>query len=263
MRGRKSPNWRKGEKQLHSRTQWTYARFVNEKERVHVLTISIMCTILHFQWKFLPQSVMEGKFPGYRPFVLPTHNTVSWGTWLLLTPIHPPIVKDFFLKKRVFWTPFLMRWCCWCATAADAVDALMLLIQLNSWCADAPDALMLLMCCCCWCCWCCWYCWCWWFWCVKCGSRIIIHDRNFTWLPKMVSLPRLRKPRGPNLEKTILFLVFFFISHITPFFLRDRLQKAFPPVIDCDQHHILGHQIVRSINSTCTRPWEREDSHLF
>ena len=82
MRGRKSPNWGKGEKQLHSRTQWTYARFVNEKERVHVLTIPIMCTIPHFQWKCLPQSVMEVQFPGYRHFVLPTHNTVSWGTWL-------------------------------------------------------------------------------------------------------------------------------------------------------------------------------------
>ena len=72
MRGRKSPNWGKGEKQLHSRTQWTYARIVNEKERVHVLEIPIMCTILHFQWTFLPQSAMEGKFPPYRPFVLPT-----------------------------------------------------------------------------------------------------------------------------------------------------------------------------------------------
>ena len=49
MRGRKSPNWGKGEKQLHSHTQWTYARIVNEKERVHVLEIPIMCTILHFQ----------------------------------------------------------------------------------------------------------------------------------------------------------------------------------------------------------------------
>ena len=59
-----------------------------------------------------------------------------------------------------------------------------------------------------------------------------------------------------------LFIISYII-HITLFFLRDRLQKAFPPVIDCDQHHILGHQIVRSINSTCTWPWEREDSHLF
>ena len=79
---RKVANWAKGEEQLHSRTQSTYARFVNEKERVHVLAIPIMCTILHFQWNFLPQSVMEVQFPGYRHFVLPTHNTVSWGTWL-------------------------------------------------------------------------------------------------------------------------------------------------------------------------------------
>ena len=32
-----NPNWRKGEKQLHSCTQWTYARFVTEKVRVHQL----------------------------------------------------------------------------------------------------------------------------------------------------------------------------------------------------------------------------------
>ena len=85
--GRKSPNWGKTEKQLHSHTQWTYARIVNEKERVHVLEIPIMCTILHFQWTFLPQSVMEVQFPGYRHFVLPTHNTVSWGTWLPLSTL--------------------------------------------------------------------------------------------------------------------------------------------------------------------------------
>ena len=82
MRGGESPNERRGEKQLHRRTQWTYARFVTEKVRVHVLTIPIMCPFLHFQSNFLPQSAMEVQFPGYRHFVLPTHNTVSWGTWL-------------------------------------------------------------------------------------------------------------------------------------------------------------------------------------
>ena len=49
MRGWESPNERVGEKQLYSRTQWTYARFVTEKVQVHVLTIPIMCPFLHFQ----------------------------------------------------------------------------------------------------------------------------------------------------------------------------------------------------------------------
>ena len=71
--GRKSPNWGKEEKQFHSRTQCTCARLVNEKVRVHVLSRPILCGVVHFQWKFLPQSAMEEKFPGYRPFVLPTH----------------------------------------------------------------------------------------------------------------------------------------------------------------------------------------------
>ena len=71
--GRKSPNWRKEEKQLHSRTRCTCARLVNEKVRDHVLSRPILCVVVHFQLKFLPQSAMEEKFPGYRPFVLPTH----------------------------------------------------------------------------------------------------------------------------------------------------------------------------------------------
>ena len=80
--GRKGPNWGKEEKQLHSRTQWTCARLVNEKVRVHVLRRPILCGVVHFQWTFLPQSAMEEIFPALRPFVLPTHNHVSWGTWL-------------------------------------------------------------------------------------------------------------------------------------------------------------------------------------
>ena len=69
--------------------------------------------------------------------------------------------------------------------------------------------------------------------------------------------PGWESQEAPTLRRQSCFCFFFII------FLRDCLQKAFPPVIDCDQHHILGDQIVRSINSTCTRPWEREDSHLF
>ena len=75
-------NWRKGQKQLHSRTQCTFASFVTEKVRLHVLTIPIMCTFIHFLCIFLPQSTSEPQFPCFRHFVLPTHNTVSWGTWL-------------------------------------------------------------------------------------------------------------------------------------------------------------------------------------
>ena len=66
-------NWRKGEKQLYSRTQCTFASLVNEKVRDHVSSMPILCVVVHFQLKFLPQSAMEEKFPGYRPFVLPTH----------------------------------------------------------------------------------------------------------------------------------------------------------------------------------------------
>ena len=39
----------------------------------------IMCPFLHFQWKCLPQSAMEGKFPCFRPFVLPTLFTRGAG----------------------------------------------------------------------------------------------------------------------------------------------------------------------------------------
>ena len=82
--GAQVANWRKGEKQLYSRTQCTFASLVNEKVRVHVSSRPILCVVVNFQWKFLPQSATEEKFPGYRPFVLPTHNHVSWGTWLVL-----------------------------------------------------------------------------------------------------------------------------------------------------------------------------------
>ena len=80
-------NWRKGEKQLHSRTQCTFASFVTEKVRLHVLTIPIMCTFIHFLCIFLPQSTSEPQFPCFRHLVLPTHNTVSWGTWLSVTSL--------------------------------------------------------------------------------------------------------------------------------------------------------------------------------
>ena len=53
-----------------------------------VLTISILCLGDHFQWKKFSQSAREVQFPGYRPFVLPTHNQVSWGTWLAWTPLN-------------------------------------------------------------------------------------------------------------------------------------------------------------------------------
>ena len=79
---REVENWPKGEKRLHSRTQWTYARVVTEKVGVHVLTIPIMCTFTHFLCIFLPQSTSKPQFPCFWHFVLPTHNTVSWGTWL-------------------------------------------------------------------------------------------------------------------------------------------------------------------------------------
>ena len=49
-----------------------------------VLTISILCLVDHFQWKKFSQSAREVQFPGYRPFVLPTHNQVSWGTRLVI-----------------------------------------------------------------------------------------------------------------------------------------------------------------------------------
>ena len=80
-------NWRKGEKQLHSRTQCSFASFVTEKVRLHVLTIPIMCTFIHFLCIFLPQLTSEPQFPCFRHFVLPTHNTVSWGTWLATHPL--------------------------------------------------------------------------------------------------------------------------------------------------------------------------------
>ena len=79
---REVENWPKGEKRLHSRTQLTYARVVTEKVGVHVLTIPIMCTFTHFLCIFLPQSTSKPQFPCFWHFVLPTHNTVSWGTWL-------------------------------------------------------------------------------------------------------------------------------------------------------------------------------------
>ena len=75
-------NWPKGEKGLHSRTQLTYARVITEKVGVHVLTIPIMCTFTHFLCIFLPQSTSKPQCPCFWHFVLPTHNTVSWGTWL-------------------------------------------------------------------------------------------------------------------------------------------------------------------------------------
>ena len=81
-------NWRKGEKQLHSRTQCTFASFVSEKVWLHVLTIPIMCTFLHFLWKIFPQSAIEEKFPCFRPFVLPTLYTRGAGNLTKLNINH-------------------------------------------------------------------------------------------------------------------------------------------------------------------------------
>ena len=85
--GWESPNWREGEKQLHGRTQCTYARSVKANVRIHVLTISIICPFLYFQWKMLSQIAMEDKFLGFRPFVLPTLYTEGRGTWLREAPL--------------------------------------------------------------------------------------------------------------------------------------------------------------------------------
>ena len=87
---REVENWPKGEKGLHSRTQLTYARVITEKVGVHVLTIPIMCTFTHFLCIFLPQSTSKPQFPCFWHFVLPTHNTVSWGTWLVFVPQEHP-----------------------------------------------------------------------------------------------------------------------------------------------------------------------------
>ena len=56
---------------LRNCIQWTIANFVNEKLWVHPVTIP-RCPVIHFQWNFLPQSDIEEKFLGYRPFVLQT-----------------------------------------------------------------------------------------------------------------------------------------------------------------------------------------------
>ena len=58
----------------------------------HVLTIPIMCTVVHFQCNFLPQSAIEEKFPGYRPFVLPTLFPRGAGNLTTLDPTPPPEV---------------------------------------------------------------------------------------------------------------------------------------------------------------------------
>ena len=152
MRGRKSPNWRKGEKQLHSRTQWTYARFVNEKERVHVLTIPIMCTILHFQWTFLPQSAMEGKFPCFRPFVLPTLFTRGAGNltrWRHMNgSVWMNMVQAFWscctLNKQGFLILLLLNkavWSCtpnqcWCIAVCNTYIVHPHLLSVSSSCRD-------------------------------------------------------------------------------------------------------------------------------
>ena len=61
----------KWEKQLCNRTQWTYARSGKDKVRVHVLTIPIMYTFLHFQWKFChnrPQNLNSiPNIPSFHP----------------------------------------------------------------------------------------------------------------------------------------------------------------------------------------------------
>ena len=93
-------NWPKGEKRLHSRTQLTYARVITEKVGVHLLTIPIMCTFTHFLCIFLPQSTSKPQFPCFWHFVLPTHNTVSWGTWLYLTHLEW-IIQAFTLQYTV------------------------------------------------------------------------------------------------------------------------------------------------------------------
>ena len=92
-------NWRKGEKQLHSRTQCTFASFVTEKVWLHVWTIPIMCTFLHFLWKIFPQSAIEEKFPCFRPFVLPTLYTRGAGN---LTTIALPSYINWLSSFQVF-----------------------------------------------------------------------------------------------------------------------------------------------------------------
>ena len=104
--GAQVANWRRGEKQLYSRTQCTCARLVNEKVRVYVSSRPILCGVVHFQWTFLPQSAMEEIFPALRPFVLPTHNHVSWGTWLLNTWIGCEIVHRHFMVQCFSWHIF-------------------------------------------------------------------------------------------------------------------------------------------------------------
>ena len=106
--GAQVANWRKGEKQLYSRTQCTFASLVNEKVRVHVSSRPILCGVVHFQWKFLSQSAMEEKFPALRPFVLPTHNQVSWGTWLTVTqwPVTHFLPKADPVSFTQFYFPF-------------------------------------------------------------------------------------------------------------------------------------------------------------
>ena len=47
--GAQVANWRRGEKQLYSRTHCTCARLVNEKLWVHVASRPILCVVVHFQ----------------------------------------------------------------------------------------------------------------------------------------------------------------------------------------------------------------------
>ena len=50
--------------------------------RDFVLTIPILCPTYPFQWKILAKRHPVVLFTSYMTFVLPTHNQVSWGTWL-------------------------------------------------------------------------------------------------------------------------------------------------------------------------------------
>ena len=53
--------------------------------RDFVLTIPILCPTYHFQWKILAKRHPVVLFTSYMTFVLPTHNQVSWGTWLIIS----------------------------------------------------------------------------------------------------------------------------------------------------------------------------------
>ena len=89
-------------------------------------------------------------------------------------------------------------------------------------------------------------------------------------MPKIVSLPRLRNPRGPNLDsQSPIISRLTVLSSLPPSsYYHFHLQKASPPsapVIDRDQHNFFSHQIVGSINSACARPWQKilsRKSHL-